>query len=76
MRFEEIAKQLSEEEGRHVSVHAVRTMYYKAMNKLRAKTNSNEELKVLLLSFLDEELHSDPYVNEIIDSMVKYDDDY
>ena len=75
MRFEEIAKQLSEEEGRHVSVHAVRTMYYKAMNKLRARTNSNEELKALLMSFLEEGQSSDPYVNEIIDSMVKYDDE-
>jgi hypothetical protein len=75
MRFEEIAKQLSEEEGRYISVHAVRTMYYKAMNKLRAKTDSHAELKELLLSFLDEDKHSDPYVNEIIDSMIKYDDE-
>lgn len=36
MRFEEIAKKLSKEEGRYVSPYYVKRIYYHALRKLQA----------------------------------------
>lgn len=75
MRFEEIAEQLSEEEGRRVSVHVVRKTYYKALNKLKSKVKNNPDLSEKLHDLIEREREWQSDVNEMLDNMVKYDND-
>lgn len=75
MRFEEIAEQLSEEEGRRVSVHVVRKTYYKALNKLKSKVKNNPDLSEKLHDLIEREKEWQSDVNEMLDNMVKYDND-
>ncbi len=75
MRFEEIAEVLTEEEGRRVSVHAVRFTYYRALEKLRKYVNDDERLNKMLHEMIEDHPPALTQVNEIIDNMVKCNDE-
>ena len=71
----DLKEQLSEEEGRRVSVHVVRKTYYKALNKLKSKVKNNPDLSEKLHDLIEREKEWQSDVNEMLDNMVKYDND-
>lgn len=75
MRFEDIAKKLTEEEGRYVTPNAVRIVYYKALKKLKKRLDEDPEYKQYLKDLIEEHPSVEPMVNEILNSCYNYEMD-
>ena len=58
-----------------MSVHAVRFTYYRALEKLRKYVNDDERLNKMLHEMIEDHPPALTQVNEIIDNMVKCNDE-